>query len=59
LPVIDGLDSFRSCYQKKDISIIDGIEITIISIDDLIKTKTARQKDFDDIKNLKNINKEI
>lgn len=61
LPIVDGLDSFRISYENKRISKIDGIEIPIISLEDLIlsKTKTARKKDFDDIDKLKNINKEI
>lgn len=58
LPIVNGLDSFRLCYEKRKISIIEDIEISIISKEDLIisKLKTARKKDLDDINKLKDLN---
>jgi predicted nucleotidyltransferase len=57
LPMVDGLNSFRLCYEKKKVSVIDNIEISVISKEDLITSKleTARKKDFDDIEKLRNV----
>jgi predicted nucleotidyltransferase len=57
LPIVNGLEFFRVCYENRKISIVDNIEISIISKEDLIisKLETARKKDFDDIKKLRNI----
>jgi predicted nucleotidyltransferase len=59
LPIVSGLNSFRLCYEKKKVSVIEDIEISIISKEDLIisKLQTARKKDFDDINMLQNLNK--
>ncbi len=59
LPTVKGLTSFSLCYSKKKVSIIDNIEISIISMEDLITSKleTAREKDIDDIDKLQNLNK--
>jgi predicted nucleotidyltransferase len=58
LPIVSGLNSFRLCYEKKKVSVIEDIEISIISKEDLIisKLQTARKKDFDDINMLQNLN---
>lgn len=46
---------FHKCYGKKEIGEIDGVEINIISKEDLIldKEKLGRDKDLADIENLK------
>jgi predicted nucleotidyltransferase len=59
LPEIIGLKSFREAFSNRIVSNIDGIEICTISLEDLIKSKEAslRNKDMDDINNLKFINR--
>jgi len=54
LPKIPGHSKFNNCYNSRQSSIINNIEIFIISYDDLVITKlvTARKKDIEDIKNL-------
>lgn len=46
---------FNRCYSKKEIGEIDGIELNIISKEDLLldKEKLGRDKDLADIENLK------
>ena len=46
---------FRKCYNKKEIGEIDGVQINIISKEDLLldKEKLRRDKDLADIENLK------
>ncbi len=46
--------NFNKAYNKRVVKIINGINVSLISIDDLIKMKEAagRVKDFDDIKKL-------
>ena len=58
LPEILGLESFSKSYSNKSRSKIQDLEINIISLEDLILSKqaTGRQKDIDDIENLKKIN---
>ncbi len=50
---LDGLD-FAESYNNKKTSFIDGINIDIISLDDLIHNKkaTGRYKDLDDVEHL-------
>jgi len=54
LSEIDGVN-FSECFGNKKEIEIDGIKVTIISKEDLIKNKTAsaRYKDLDDLENLK------
>lgn len=46
---------FQKCYQKREIGEIDGVQINIISKEDLLldKEKLGRDKDLADIENLK------
>ncbi len=50
---IDGVD-FDECYPKRTTGVIEGIHIPIISIEDLLKNKTAsgRTKDLADVEAL-------
>ena len=47
--------SFESCFSQKDIHLIQGVSVNVLSKVDLIKAKTAsnRSKDKDDIEHLK------
>ena len=49
--------NFNSCYKRNNKVNVDGIEITVISADDLVINKKAsgREKDIADLKSLKNI----
>jgi len=49
--------SFASCYKRRQVIDVDGIPVTIISRDDLMKNKAAsgREKDIADLRNLQNI----
>jgi len=51
-----GID-FKTCYKKRKIIPVDGIDISIISADDLLKNKAAsgREKDVADLRNLEGI----
>ncbi len=57
LPEILGLDKFNTSYINCEESEINGIEISILSSDDIIRSKEAigREKDVDDIAELKSI----
>ena len=46
---------FKECFSKKEIGEIDGVQINIISKEDLLldKEKLGRGKDLADIENLK------
>ncbi|NOQ27916.1 MAG: hypothetical protein GQ564_21345 [Bacteroidales bacterium] len=59
LPEILGLEQFNTSYMNCDESEIEGVEISILSYSDLVKSKeaTARKKDFDDLTELKKLNK--
>lgn len=59
LPEIIGLNRFSESFSKRIISQIDGVEICTISFEDLVKSKesTFRQKDTDDLVQLKSIRK--
>jgi predicted nucleotidyltransferase len=61
LPEIIGLTSFGDSFSKRIISKIDGVEICTISLEDLIKSKesTLRQKDAEDIVQLKSIQRSL
>lgn len=54
LPKIPGQKKFRDCYKRKDVSLIEDVEITILSFEDLIISKKSigRQKDIEDIEKL-------
>lgn len=54
LPTISGLSKFSISYNNKETVNIEGVDINIISYDDLIISKkaNARQKDIEDIDQL-------
>lgn len=58
LPQIKAPLNFFSSYSKREIVKLNGIDIPFINFEDLIEDKnaTARKKDVDDIRNLKNNN---
>lgn len=58
LPQLKATLKFFSSYSKREVVILDSINIPFINFEDLIEDKkaTARQKDIDDIRNLKNPN---
>ena len=51
---IDGVE-FDECYRNRDVKKADGIKVSVIDFQNLIKNKKAagRHKDLDDIENLK------
>lgn len=57
LPEILGLNKFQTSFSKKITSVIEGIEIYILSEEDLIiaKEKTGRTQDEEDIAALKKL----
>lgn len=58
LPELKAPLKFFSSYSKREIVNLDDIGIPFINIEDLIEDKnaTARQKDIDDIQNMRNNN---
>jgi predicted nucleotidyltransferase len=54
LPSVPGLSKFTNCYKKKELASFDGVDIPIISYEDLIisKKEIGRQKDVEDINQL-------
>jgi predicted nucleotidyltransferase len=50
---VTGLN-FEECYQNRIIKNIDGIEVKVIDLSNLIKNKkiVGRNRDLDDIENL-------
>ncbi|MCF6359208.1 MAG: hypothetical protein L3J29_00415 [Cyclobacteriaceae bacterium] len=56
LPELKAFDykDFNKCYENREVAQIDKIEVSMISIDDLILNKkaTGRSKDKEDIENL-------
>ena len=46
--------SFQDCYQKKEVAIIDGIDVSYLDLISLKKNKrsTNRKKDLGDLENL-------
>ena len=59
LPVMEGLDSFRSANAKAEVIDISGVPLRVLSYDDLIKNKRAvnRKTDQSDIAELDKIRK--
>jgi predicted nucleotidyltransferase len=53
LTTISGV-SFNECYRNKTNTVVDGVQVNIINLEDLKKNKKAsgREKDLDDLKNL-------
>jgi hypothetical protein len=53
LTSISGVD-FASCYESREVRVIDGVELDLISKGDLKKNKAAsgRLKDLDDLQHL-------
>ena len=54
LPELNGLEKFSTSFQEREIIRLNGIEISFVSFDDLIKNKkvNARPKDIADIEQL-------
>lgn len=55
LPKLKSSAKFKPCYEKRERATIQGIEISIISFDELLEDKRAigRPKDLEDIMHLK------
>lgn len=55
LPKLKGLSKFRDCHENKEVVGIEGVNIPILGINDLILDKEidSRPKDLSDIKHLK------
>ena len=55
---LEGLN-FEACYKQKVRAEIDGVTVTFMSLDDLIKAKenAGRSQDIADSEQLKKINK--
>ena len=51
-----GID-FQSCYKNRKVISVDGVDISIISVKDLVTNKAAsgREKDVADLRNLEGI----
>jgi len=45
---------FEQCYTDRKVDIVDGVEVSVISLEHLKRNKraAARAKDFDDLENL-------
>ena len=45
---------FSACYARRNVDVIDGVEVSLIGLDDLKVNKRAsgRTKDLDDLENL-------
>ena len=58
LPYLKGLNSFRKSFANRDFVTLQDVEISFLSLDDLIADKSAqsRPKDLEDIKELKKRN---
>jgi hypothetical protein len=50
---IDGVE-FEGCYERRVVGVLDGVEVNLISLRDLIANKAAsgRAKDRNDLENL-------
>ena len=59
LPKLKGSGKFKTAYENKEITTINGIDLLFIGFDELLKDKAAnsRPKDLEDIKQLKSIKK--
>ncbi len=53
LTTLSGVE-FSECFARRHIDILDGLEVPLISLDDLKTNKRAagRLKDLDDLENL-------
>lgn len=53
LTSISGVE-FADCYASRSVVVIDGVEVSLISLDNLKKNKkaSARHKDLNDLENL-------
>lgn len=53
LTTVSGVD-FQECYRRRQLAVFDGVEVPIISLDDLKANKRAagRLKDLNDLENL-------
>lgn len=59
LPTMEGLDLFRNCNSRAEITEIGGVPLRILSYDDLIKNKRSvnRKTDQSDITELSKVRK--
>lgn len=57
LPMLPGLSKFRDSYANKETADVNGVEVVIIGLDDLITNKQtlAREKDIADIDALRRL----
>ncbi|MCP4168060.1 MAG: hypothetical protein GY759_19505 [Chloroflexi bacterium] len=53
LTTISGVD-FEACYARRVVDVLDGVQVNLISLDDLKTNKKAagRYKDLDDFEHL-------
>jgi predicted nucleotidyltransferase len=60
LPEVKGLKSYNDSFATRRQSVVNGVNLNILSFEDLIITKgtNPRQKDLDDIFELKRIREE-
>jgi hypothetical protein len=58
LPKLKSGSKFKACYANRETVVIQEVEISIISFDELLEDKSAigRPKDLEDIKHLRTIN---
>lgn len=58
LPVVPGFSRFSTAFTNRESIIIEGVELSFISLDDLVKSKVAlsREKDIIDVKELRKRN---
>jgi len=51
-----GID-FRSCYRRRETIVVDGVRVSLISQDDLLRNKAAagREKDLADLRSLEGV----
>lgn len=57
LPSLKGLQQFRKSFKNRDVVILEDIELSFLSLDDLIadKSSDSRPKDLKDIQELKKL----
>ncbi len=57
LPELPGLPRFKKCYERRELTTVDDVDIYFIGFDDLIENKLAiaREKDMNDINELRRI----
>ena len=53
LTTISGVD-FEACYARRVVDVLDGVQVNLISLDDLKanKKEAGRYKDLDDLEHL-------